>query len=54
MRKILTIIPCLLIAATVVAQSWENLSTENTCTNRHENALAAVKEKLILLGGPRH
>lgn len=51
MRKILTIIPCLLIAATVVAQSWENLSTENTCTNRHENALAAVKGKLILLGG---
>lgn len=51
MRKILTIIPCLLIAATVVAQSWETLSTENTCTNRHENALAAVKEKLILLGG---
>ena len=51
MRKILTIIPCLLIAATVVAQSWEKLSTENTCTNRHENALAAVKGKLILLGG---
>ena len=51
MRKILTIIPCLLIADTVVEQTWENLSTENTCTNRHENALAAVKGKLILLGG---
>lgn len=51
MRKILTIIPCLFIAATAAAQSWETLSTENTCTNRHENALAAVKDKLILLGG---
>ena len=51
MRKILTIIPCFLIAATAVAQTWETLSTENTCTNRHENALAAVKDKLILLGG---
>ena len=51
MRKIFTIIPCLLIAATAVAQTWETLSTENTCTSRHENALAAVKDKLVLLGG---
>lgn len=33
------------------AQSWQTFETENTCTNRHENALAAVKGKLILLGG---
>lgn len=51
MRKILTIIPCLLIAATAVAQTWETLSTDITCTSRHENALAAVKDKLVLLGG---
>jgi N-acetylneuraminic acid mutarotase len=51
MRKIFTFIPCLLIAATAVAQTWETVSTENTCTSRHENALAAVKDKLVLLGG---
>ena len=33
------------------AQSWQTVNTENTCTNRHENALAAVEGKLILLGG---
>jgi len=32
-------------------QSWQTLTPENDCTNRHENALAAVKDKLILLGG---
>lgn len=34
-----------------LAQSWETVTPENNCTNRHENALAAVKGKLILLGG---
>lgn len=33
------------------SQQWQTLETDNTCTNRHENALAAVKGKLILLGG---
>jgi N-acetylneuraminic acid mutarotase len=34
-----------------VSQEWTTLSTENSCTNRHENALAAVNGKLILIGG---
>lgn len=33
------------------AQEWKTVTAENTCTERHENALAAVKGKLILLGG---
>lgn len=44
-------LPCLLMAICGMGQGWETLSTENTCTNRHENALAAVKDKLILIGG---
>lgn len=51
MRKILMTLPCLLMAICGMGQGWETISTENTCTNRHENALAAVKDKLILLGG---
>lgn len=35
----------------VFSQEWRTVSTENTCTKRHENALAAVKGKVILLGG---
>lgn len=33
------------------AQQWQQVKHENSCTNRHENALAEVKGKLILLGG---
>jgi N-acetylneuraminic acid mutarotase len=33
------------------AQTWETLAPENNCTNRHENALTAIKNKLILVGG---
>jgi N-acetylneuraminic acid mutarotase len=40
-----------LFFSSVHSQEWEILSTENSCTSRHENALAAVKGKLILLGG---
>jgi len=32
-------------------QNWETLTPVNDCTNRHENALTAVRDKLILLGG---
>ena len=40
-----------LFGTNVFSQEWEILTTENTCTSRHENSLAAVKGKLILLGG---
>lgn len=33
------------------AQDWQPLISINSCTNRHENALAAVRGNLILLGG---
>jgi N-acetylneuraminic acid mutarotase len=33
------------------AQTWETVSTENVCTNRHENAVTSVKDKIILVGG---
>ncbi len=34
-----------------VAQDWEVITPTNTCTNRHENTMTAVGDKLILLGG---
>ncbi len=33
------------------AQNWYLEETTNDCTNRHENALATVKNKVYLLGG---
>lgn len=36
---------------TSASQSWQTLEPENDCTSRHENALAAVEGKLILVGG---
>ncbi len=35
------------------AQTWTTLITENECTHRHENSLAAVKDHIYLLGGRR-
>jgi hypothetical protein len=35
----------------ISAQTWQTLSPTNNCTNRHENTLAAVEDKLILFGG---
>lgn len=41
----------ILIGSSLSAQSWQILSTKNTCTTRHENAMAAVGNKLYLVGG---
>ena len=51
--KNIFLLTSLLIAllSSCLAQEWETLVTANTCTQRHENALAAVQDKLILLGG---
>ena len=52
MKTFLLIISYALISAgTCFSQKWETLTTGTSCTNRHENALAAVNDKLILLGG---
>jgi N-acetylneuraminic acid mutarotase len=51
MNKLSLTLLLLTIVCTGVAQQWETLTPSNECTNRHENALATVKGKLILLGG---
>jgi N-acetylneuraminic acid mutarotase len=51
MRQTLAFIFLTLLLETAMAQEWKTLSPSNSCTNRHENALAAVKDQLILLGG---
>lgn len=51
MKKCFAIPTLLLISFIASAQEWETVNTGNTCTNRHENALAVAKGKLILLGG---
>ncbi|MEA5405949.1 hypothetical protein VB776_23625 [Arcicella sp. DC2W] len=33
------------------AQSWEVIYPENNCTNRHENSLTAIGDKIVLFGG---
>ena len=33
------------------AQEWQVVEAENSCTNRHENSLTAVGDKLVLVGG---
>ena len=46
------ILICLLsISFSGFSQNWETITPVNDCTNRHENALTAVRNKLILLGG---
>jgi N-acetylneuraminic acid mutarotase len=35
----------------VKSQDWEVMTPKNTCTNRHENTMTAVGNKLVLLGG---
>jgi N-acetylneuraminic acid mutarotase len=44
---------CLIFSAitTSPAQKWQTLDPANDCTKRHENALTAIKDKLILVGG---
>lgn len=51
MIRILLTISSFLFALSSYCQAWETVKTETSCTNRHENALAAAEDKLILLGG---
>lgn len=51
MKQLLLIIGIVAHAFTATAQQWTSVLPTANCTNRHENALAAVKDKLILLGG---
>jgi N-acetylneuraminic acid mutarotase len=41
----------LFVSVAVFAQKWEVLSTNGSCTNRHENSLVGVGHKIVLLGG---
>lgn len=51
MNKIFIYILFVLMSTKIYGQSWEPLIPINDCTNRHENALAAVKGKIVLVGG---
>lgn len=35
----------------MVSQDWEILSPTNSCTNRHENSLVSLGERIFLVGG---
>lgn len=35
----------------LTAQNWQILTTQNECSTRHENAMAAIGNRLYLLGG---
>jgi N-acetylneuraminic acid mutarotase len=48
MKKIILL---LLTTINLYAQSWQTVETTNSCTNRHENSLTAIKNSLYLLGG---
>jgi N-acetylneuraminic acid mutarotase len=49
--KTLLVLAFLVVTYTAYAQDWQSIETTNTCTKRHENAVAAVKGKVIVLGG---
>ncbi len=51
MNKNFIYILFILLSTTIYGQSWEPLIPINDCTNRHENALAAVNGKIVLVGG---
>ena len=52
MKKIFLIVPVIFISLTTsYGQKWESLKPASDCTNRHENALTSIKEKLVLVGG---
>jgi N-acetylneuraminic acid mutarotase len=51
MKKLLTLIPALLLFSSVMAQTWSKLNPPIACTARHECAAAAVDDKLYLMGG---
>jgi N-acetylneuraminic acid mutarotase len=51
MKKLLILVPALLLLGSIHAQTWSTLSPATECTARHECAAAAVGDKLYLLGG---
>lgn len=51
MKKLLTIIPALLVSFSMLGQAWSTLNPKNSCTERHECATAAFGDRLYLLGG---
>jgi N-acetylneuraminic acid mutarotase len=48
MKKLILLLFC---SFTIFAQNWQTLQTVNTCTNRHENAMVAIGNQLVLVGG---
>lgn len=52
MKKLsITAAVVLFAAHMATSQAWETLQTSNECTNRHENSLTAIGDKLVLVGG---
>ncbi|MEQ8813072.1 MAG: hypothetical protein RIE59_28630, partial [Imperialibacter sp.] len=52
MKKILSFIVIVATSATcALAQTWQKVTPTNECTNRHENSLTAIGNKLVLAGG---
>ncbi len=52
MRKHLNLLLAfILIASCAFSQSWQKVAPANECTNRHENSLTAIGDKLVLVGG---
>jgi hypothetical protein len=47
--SLMTVLSAITFAAK--SQDWEVMNPTNTCTNRHENTMTAIGNKLVLLGG---
>ena len=51
MRIGLLFLSLLCFSGVITAQNWQILPTQNECSARHENAMAAIGNRLYLLGG---
>jgi N-acetylneuraminic acid mutarotase len=51
MRIGLLFLSVLCLSGVITAQNWQILPTQNECSTRHENAMAAIGNRLYLLGG---
>ncbi|WOK07151.1 galactose oxidase [Imperialibacter roseus] len=52
MKKTLAFVVIVALSITcALAQSWQKVTPTNQCTNRHENSLTAIGNKLVLVGG---
>ena len=51
MKLIFLLVLLFFVSPILMAQSWNTVDTDNTCTERHECAAAGIGEKLYLLGG---